>query len=218
MKQLEWLFVPTLVGYLFLILCNFTRYRIVRESGYHLFFKSAFTGTLLFAVAIGVTILLGVSKPLPGDVNLIVFVLALMTLLLSNLIYRSNRAARRAVEKAGGLIELLLDEAFRGDLFVEISLRSRKVYIGSVLEPGLGGDKSDIVLIPLLSGYRDKDTQELKVMTEYSSAINMAISELNLSLNHFRIAIPMSEVISARIFNFDLAQRIAKHQVDRLAQ
>ena len=210
MRQLEWLFVPTLAGYLFLILWNVTRYRIARESGYHLFFKSAISGTILFVAAVGINIYMGVDKPGARDVNLVVFVLALTTPLLSNVVYRSGRAARRAVEKAGGLIELLLDEAFRKDLFVEISLRSGKAYIGSVLEPGLGSDRSDIALIPLLSGYRDKDTQELKVTTRYSNSIPRTASELGLSLNYFRVVIPMGEVVSARIFDLDVARMMAE--------
>jgi len=218
MKQLEWLFVPTLAGYLFLILCNATRYRISRESGYHLFFKSAIAGIFLFVVAIVANIYLGTSDPGHKDINFMVFVLASIAPPLFNIFYRSGRAARRAAEKAGGLVELLLDEAFRKDLFVEVSLRSGKVYIGSVLEPGLGGDKSDIALIPLLSGYRDKDTQELEVTTRYGHFIRRAISELKLSLNYFRVVIPMSEVVSARIFDFDVATMMAEHQSARAAE
>lgn len=206
MKSLDWLFVPTLAGYLFLIICNATRYRIARESGYHVFFRSAIAGAFLFVAAVVVNLCLGVSAPGSNDINLIVFVLAVIPPFLFNCVYRPGRAVRRAAEKAGGLIELLLDEAIRNDLFVEVSLRNGKAYIGSVLDPGLGSDDSDIALIPVLSGYREKDTQELKITTSYSRVISKAISDYDLSLGYFRVVVPMSEVVSARIFDFDVAR------------
>ena len=39
---------PLLAGYLFLILCDFFSYRIQKESGYHVLFKSPIVGFLLF--------------------------------------------------------------------------------------------------------------------------------------------------------------------------
>jgi len=43
------LLVPLLCGYGFLIFCNCTKYRILRESGYHVLFRSAIAGLLFFA-------------------------------------------------------------------------------------------------------------------------------------------------------------------------
>ena len=205
MKSLDWLFVPTLAGYLFLSICIVTRYSITRQSGYHLFFRSAFIGVFLYVAAVGVNLYLGVSAPGPNDINLMVFMLAVIPPFLFNCVYTPRRAARRVAKKANNLIELLLDEAIRNDLFVEVSLRNGKAYIGSVLSPGLGSDDSDIALIPVLSGYRDKDTQELKITTRYSGMISRAISDYDLGLSYFRVVVPMSEVVSARIFDFDVA-------------
>ena len=43
--------MPALGGYLFLLTCYWTRHRLLRESGYHVVFRSAAVGLLLFAVS-----------------------------------------------------------------------------------------------------------------------------------------------------------------------
>ena len=45
------LLVPALAGYLFLRLCNFTRFGLLRESGYHVAFGSAIVGLMLYRAA-----------------------------------------------------------------------------------------------------------------------------------------------------------------------
>ena len=45
------LLIPTLAGYWFLTHSNFTRFKVIRESGYHILFKSAIYGLLLFILA-----------------------------------------------------------------------------------------------------------------------------------------------------------------------
>jgi len=54
------------------------------------------------------------------------------------------------------------------------------------------------------SGYRKPDTQELRLTTHYADILNLfndASSSVNLSPEHFRIALHMSEVISVRLFD-----------------
>ena len=48
------LLVPALAGYLFLRLCNLTRFGLLWESGYHVAFRSAIVGLLLHVAGSGV--------------------------------------------------------------------------------------------------------------------------------------------------------------------
>ena len=58
---------------------------------------------------------------------------------------------------------MLLAESTERQVFVELTLRRGKSYIGLALNSGLQAhNESDVALIPLASGYRDPDTQELK--------------------------------------------------------
>lgn len=110
--QFGTLLLPILGGYLFLVTCYLTRFIAVRDTGYHLFFKSAIAGSVLFATAFAV--------------------------------------------------------------------------------------------VTLTDGYRKPDTQELRLTTHYSDILNSfndTSSSVNLSPEHFRIAIHMSEVISVRLFD-----------------
>ena len=83
--------------------------------------------------------------------------------------------------------------------------------------------ESDIALIPLASGYREPDTQKLKITTYYAEVIDEWLDELEESrewsqeleeseerlddLKDFRIVIPMSEIVSARLFDLDVYER-----------
>ena len=105
----------------------------------------------------------------------------------------------------GDVVELLVSEAMEDDKYVELSLRNRKSYIGVPLESGLGRQgQSDISIIPLASGYRDQNTQELNITTHYAPVVDRLVREGSLiPFGDFQIVIPMSEIVSARIFHLE---------------
>ena len=99
---------------------------------------------------------------------------------------------------------------------VEISLRSGKSYIGFALESGITRQgESDIALIPTASGYRDKDSQELKITTEYARVIQESLEEQSqaqsLTYRDFQIIIPISEIVSARVFYLEVYERFQRN-------
>lgn len=90
---------------------------------------------------------------------------------------------------------------------VKISLKSRKVYIGAVYQEQFEQLNFDnIVIIPYLSGYRDKDTLKLKLHCNYMEIYSeYDIQELTdesatWSLSDFRLTIKASEVESISLF------------------
>lgn len=221
---LGWLLIPALGGYWFLTHCFWTRYTAERASGYHLFFQAASAGGVLVVIAYILTSLGAFLCP-QGSALWTSFVpfpysgTALLSALLGvvlppfiNYLYDQEDAARRAAEENGDLIELLLAESVERQVHVELSLRSGKSYIGLVLDPGLGvNSESDAAIIPMLSGYRSHDTHELEITTKYAPVIRDFLEHddpgFGLAYEDFRVIVPLSEVVSARLFDEDLYQR-----------
>ena len=97
----------------------------------------------------------------------------------------------------------MLAEAIEKVSLVEISLRSRKSYIGFVSESGVGiGGDTDVILVPVWSGFRDRYTQDLEIITDYNPILDEYVDSESpqLSYEDFRIVIPIAEIVSARFF------------------
>ncbi len=216
------LFIPTISGYWFLTHLYYTRYGMLRDSGYHVLFKSAFSGCLLFAGAYLIIVLLPnpylscISEIwksyVPFDYSgtvVLSFLLGIILPLAINLFYGKEKAMRRTARESGNLIELLIRENNESGQLVELSLRSGKSYIGFVLESGIARHgESDVALLPLKSGYRKEDTRELEITTDYAPVLWQSLEESpSLVYEDFRIVIPMSEIVTARIFDPDVYAR-----------
>ena len=124
--------------------------------------------------------------------------------------------------ESGDLIELLISESIEQQKLVEFSLRSGKSYIGFALESGITRQgESDIALIPTASGYRDKDSQELKITTEYARVIQESLEEQSkspsLTYRDFQIIIPISEIVSARVFYLEVYERFQTEPGGRMS-
>ena len=209
--------VPTILGYALITRLNYTRLGAARESGYHVLFRSALVGGVLFGLSeLALFVLLDPHFPqvrevwnrlLPTDyfnIGVIIFV-TLLIWNIGNRVYSVDEAQLRAARETGDVIELLISDAIREDKFVELSLRNRKSYIGIPLESGIGQQgQSDIAIIPLASGYRDKDTQELRITTHYAPVIDRLLDQQSpIPVEDFTTVIPISEIVSARIFHLE---------------
>ena len=225
--NLGWFLIPALGGYWFLKNYNGTRYGILRESGYHVFFRAAFVGGLLAAVARLIDLFLNWSvpcsiefiesyAPFPYSSTAILSVLLAVSLpYVLNRRYSKNKAAHQIARDSGDLVELLIAESIQQRKLVELSLRSGKSYIGLARESGImSHGESDIALVPIISGYRHKDTQELKITFNYAPMIRKSLNNQStaskLQFDDFQIIIPMAEIISARIFDLDVYENSQK--------
>ena len=226
--NLGWFLIPALGGYWFLKNFNGTRYSILRESGYHVFFRAAFVGGLLAATARLIVLFLNWScprsiellesyAPFPYSSTAVFSVLLAVSLpFVLNRRYSKGKAAHQIAMDSGDLVELLIAESIQELKLVELSLRSGKSYIGLARESGImSHGESDIALVPYSSGYRDKDTQELKITFNYAPMIRESLENQShnseLRFDDFQIIIPMSEIISARIFDLDVYEISLKH-------
>lgn len=101
----------------------------------------------------------------------------------------------------GSLGQLFFDSATTGSP-VLISLKSRKVYVGTVnmiSEPNeKQGPNLEISISPIMSGYRDKDTLRVLFSNDYNDLDGIDTS----------IIFPLSEVSHASWFNMDIHEKV----------
>ena len=218
---LGWFLIPAVTGYWFLTHLHFTRYDALRDSGYHVFFRAVIAGVILAFIAYTSIFLLNPRMPevsmiwksfMPishSGTAMLTVLLGWVLPIVGNLFYGEEKAARRAAKQSGDLIELLIAESIEYQRLIELSLKSGKSYIGFALESGITSqDESDISLIPMVSGYRNQDTQELEITTNYAPVVQESLEKsLDLIYEDFRIVIPMPEIVSARLFHPEAYQR-----------
>ena len=71
---------------------------------------------------------------------------------------------------------------------------------------------AELAIIPYDSGFRDKDTHKLVFNTDYTDVVLSSIEggedgDEGLDIIDFRVVIPVSEIVSVRIFDFGVYQR-----------
>ena len=226
------LLIPALGGYLFVARFNATRDRLRREGGYHVVFRSAVAGILLFGASQFLLLLLDHFLPpnsllrnaghlwqaaFPVDYSaaaaLSVAVGWLSPWLLNQFTDRL-KARRLTAQEAGDHIGLIVDEAFGTGQLIEVWLESGKSYVGApVARTFLAReDEGDILIVPVLSGYRDTATRELKITADYASVLRERLDQSDLKPGDFRVAIPMREVVLARPYTPAYNEWIAEQQ------
>ena len=219
------LLIPTLAGYWFLTHSNFTRFKVIRESGYHILLKSAIYGLLLFILAnLAVIVLIRPCFPQfsnliceyapyeNSDSMLVMCVFSPVFSIIGNWFRNKETATRKDATDNGNHIELLIAESCENQKLIELSLRNRKSYIGFAIEvPRLvrkDDDVNDIKLIPIASGYRDEETLELVITTNHAPVIQEFTEDpTGIALEDFHIIIRMVEIVSVRIFDIDVYER-----------
>ena len=200
-----------LIGYCFLRLFRLTRFIVADYSGYALFLVSALAGVFILAAG-RLLMLLAPAGFQEVEAAWIVYapfehsglaacslVIALVAPPVLNLLCPPRYAFAIATRRRAGRIGLLLHRSLEGAGLVEITLASRKSYIGRIiyLHPWASSG-IDVSMIPYMSGYRHQDTLELHVTTYYDRVL-----EANLSAELLEVSFPYSQIASAR--PFDLA-------------
>lgn len=213
------LFVPLVGGYLFLKCCNFTKYSVSRESGYKLVFESAATGIILL-VASRIIIRLAMLSPIAehavalwsnvtsiqySGTLITAFILGPIAATVVNLCYDEAAGARRAVKKTDNSMESLILESMKPTELIEVTLESNKVYIGWVLGAHIANlERKYIEVSPLYSGYRDRGTQEMKLLTNYAQAFADHPDQIKKGHEYrLRIVIPVSQIRTIRPFDIE---------------
>lgn len=142
------------------------------------------------------------------------FVLFVFVLLASNWRCKKrgySKVISKAIRKHGSALEQLLLQSLEEGVFLQITLKNEKVYVGfceTIIPPSK--NTTYIKITPLISGYRDKDTKEVIYTTDYYSVVEKMIEEdstsENLILNTDTV-IKSDEIMIATIFDFEVNEK-----------
>ena len=200
--NLTLLLMPLIGGYVFLSSWNFTKFKVTSDSGYRLFFKSAFLGMILMVFTklilstIGECVSVEFIRKLvvPTGFNLESVLAMTLGILLPyplNLFFNAELHARNAAIDRGNQLFLIVRESLVNIELIEISMANGKVYIGF---PALGMKLGDeyLKIVPYASGYRDVETKVLKITSKYHE-IDYGIPK------KLYVSIKVDEIISVRI-------------------
>lgn len=209
------LLLPLLGGFYFLHALNYTRWRSPRLDGQRLIFESALVAVVLAAAGwLSCRTLTQVGwirsawdswapagiPYLGSGIMSLAWGLALphtFNWLLNRTGRLDDRTAQsRAIAKHGNYLIRLLHSAALEEKPVMLTLDTRKVYIGIVSDaPNLEPHETYVAISPMLSGYRDSNTQELRLSTDYLRAY------ATQNPRDFRIVISMSAIKTATYFD-----------------
>lgn len=201
--------MPALAGYFVQTRMYVFRYDTLRESGHHVFFRSALTGGILALIAHALVHALNACCPTMVALVVQVFdfeysATAIISLLLGigivpivNAISGQEKAAIKSARKHGELMNAALARVVGSDLLVEVLLENRQIYFGPIVEVGIGISRDiDFTIIPILKGYREEDAGELVLTSRYVSILGEGES----SLNSLKTTVSIARVVSVRSF------------------
>jgi hypothetical protein len=150
--------------------------------------------------------------PFPGTV-ILGTLLGLLIAWGVNLIWPKDKALERVVINHGGRLRILLHDASKDDRPVMLTLTNRKVYVGAVAVPPPLREPSHVVIFPTVSGFRHEDNLEIEWTAKYSPAYVEIIKafergeDQRTDLQHFQLVIPLSAILSATYFDFEIWER-----------
>jgi hypothetical protein len=209
------LLLPLLGGFLFIHLAHYFRFGAQRLDGYRLLIQSAIAGTCLAAAARVIIELLSISGVGLKGIDLwsrffpfkfsaessLSFVLGPIFAGIVNLFMGKRRAREIEIRKHGNALMQLLQRATVGNLLISITLDNRKWYVGWVTEsPNLDPEELYFRLLPLTSGYRDKDTLETYRTVFYQNVLE----DESLDPDRFFITLPLKDIKTANLFDPDV--------------
>lgn len=210
------LLLPLLGGFVLITRWNYTRFETKRLSGERLVFFAAIAGVFLAILAFLLVRIAAWMWPelqaawrrqVPfayAGTSLLALVIGFSAWKPLNWWSSRETAIRAAMQQWNDFLEMLLEDSIKKTLMVNVSLKGGKVYIGFVtgnFDPAY--DRKYIRLWPILSGYRNKDTQELAVTTDYTRVYAETASNNSGAsvLDRFQVIVPVGELQSASFFD-----------------
>ena len=229
--------LPLVGGLFFCSYWNYTRWRVAREDGHRLYFRAVFFGSLIFALvatthpqierlapqyaAISTSARALIkpmakdqsSAPAVADLTVVCFLSMLAGWPLAwflNLFFWKDYWLRKAIRK--DVLEAFLLDAADLETPIAITMDDQKVYVGYLIEsfdPTVG--RKCILLLPLMSGYRDQETHKVNFTTFYTELYSddRATNQTeplpapleHLTIEDFITVIPADRIASYRRFD-----------------
>ncbi len=227
MPKFDLLLLPLIGGYIFLITFTVTKLYHQRIERQRLIFNSVIAGLFLSILGFCIDAILFqqfgfllkmrsyAAQLIPFEhaginQSIGIFLLSYPLARFANLIYSKKKALKYVVEKWGTPQEKFfwnsLNAKQDADKLVMLTTKNNKVYIAYINKISEPIGHSFVSLIPNISGYRDKETQELIITTNYLPILKRIIEEGKKSEidDKFGIIIPLSEIQMVSKFDFNI--------------
>lgn len=221
MNALSTLIYPLLSGFLAIVVLHVARYWLIHQTGYWFLLPVLIIGFVFQCAADLILTFLdwvldldhGSWRYCLGNTALWAGALGVLVAFVANVTIGGPRSARLAAKLRGNLIECLMHDVEGSRGFVELTLETRKSYVGWVANSGTAtSNESDVSIVPIFSGYRDGE-HELKLTTSYIGAMLKVPPDGDdlYRFDQFELVIPKSQVVSARRFDVEVfAERFGR--------
>ncbi|MBG7611631.1 hypothetical protein IU405_05145 [Polaribacter sp. BAL334] len=223
-----WIF-PLLSGFYFLMKYKYNTYKYQRLDSQILIFHSILYGILIFLGLYTIRVIISLIFPtvIPAIYSflyklpikkqdflwssLFCFIITFLVVEILNLINEKNeyfswrKPVDKAIDEIGDEVEQLFKQSFVDKLFIQITLKNNKVYVGfadTILPPK---ETNYLKIVPLISGYRKSETKEVEFTTEYFEALDFYDKNPS-KYNTFDmdIIVMQNEILTAQIFDWDI--------------
>ena len=208
-------------GFIFSTKCYATKYRISRQSGHKLYLPALGFGFILAPLAwlslkfgywiCGAT---GFTACIPVSDELNNFAFAIHMLVwgwLAAALYnklpkvRANALTRELKKNDFDATCLYASQTFKP---VAITLESRKVYVGMIIDTP--APESDyLTFLPAYSGYRNGETLSFTLLNDYDQELEKLLEgDKDTHLQDLVITVPKGKILSLHIYNEHLYQQL----------
>ena len=206
------LLLPLLGGFLFLHLTHFFRFAAQRLDGYRLLLYSAICGTVLVILARILVVVFSRTAPAVwaaprwnafapfqySETSVWALLLGPSLALLVNLFIDPIKAKDIEIRRHGTSLTKLLHQAERGHRLVSLTMATLKWYVGFVAEsPNLAPQEEYFRILPIISGYRDKDTLRTHRTVFYEDVL----ADPSVDSNDFVLTLPLRDIKMAGLFD-----------------
>lgn len=220
-------------GYAFVSSWHVTRYLIARQDGQRLYLLSFLYGLLTLAGSCVAWIFSQiVNKSFDFSIeafnkflDIVLIPMLVLTLFLGislgqilNLIPRSKQfSLKNAIKSLGLDFEKIMYESVEEEKALFLTMENGKVYVGFLLsgfDPSLV-DNQTFAILPVKSGYRDKDTKKVIFTTDYVSNYDKFRSESKnseITQDDYRIVLFKKDVKSVSLYHQEIYDRFQEDE------
>ncbi|SHN23952.1 hypothetical protein SAMN04488057_11312 [Cyclobacterium lianum] len=221
MPRFDLLLLPLLGGYWFLNLFYYTKYYHQRIERQRLIFNSSIVAVFISGIGFLLDSILekyffGIREFLghliPFDCNgfnqsLLIFGISPILAFLLNITLPKSFLFQLILKSRGDQLERIFWESLKQkedkNKLLMVTTNNNKVYVGFVnnIQKPIGDNY--VGILPYFSGYRDKDTQELVITTDYFSIIDKMVEEGKEKMIDSKIGVTLHKSSILFVSKFD---------------
>ncbi len=231
--ELNILLMPLLGGYICIKKSTLFKFKSIRYHTQELLLSSAVAGFLGLMIAYTVILILYAFNPelhtwwhsfvdfSYSGTAFLSFIGLLLFTYIPNFFINENEQIKEIIREDNDGIELIMLKALEEGKLVSTTLKNEKVYVGFISRHFFNptSELKSIKLIPVFSGYRNSDDHRITFTTPYETVISYVVesTDHNLDIDDFQIGLPISEITSINIFDFQVYDMFNSVDPDQLS-